>query len=120
MSSGLKSAADAQPQVLIAQSLPAVETILYTVPANTSVIVKNASICNQSSSATTVEISIIKAGGSLDATHRVVSGYSLAGNDSLPLRDLLGEHALGPGDAIAAGAGAATEVDFVLSGIVFA
>lgn len=120
MPSGLKTSGDAQPQVLISQELPAVETVLYTCPANTSVVLKNASICNQSGSSTTVEVSLIKAGGSLDSTHRIVSGYTLAGNDTLPLKDLLGEHVLGPGDVIAAGAGAATEVCFVVSGIVFA
>jgi hypothetical protein len=69
----------------------------------------------------TVYLSIVKVGGTVgDGTHRVLSNYSLAGNDTLPLKDYIGGAMLGPGDIIAGYASQATSVDFVLTGTVHA
>jgi hypothetical protein len=66
-----------------------------------------------------VFLSILKSGGTIgDNTHRVVSSYSLAANDSLSLKDYLGGAMLGPGDAIAGYSTTAGAVDVVISGTV--
>lgn len=119
-SSGLKTASDGLPQILVSQQLGTSETTLYTCPANTSAKIMNASLCNTTSSPVTVSLSLVKSGGTVgDGTHRIVSGFSLPANDTLALNDLLGGHVLGPGDKIAAVAGTATAVDAVISAVVF-
>jgi hypothetical protein len=71
--------------------------------------------------AITVYLSLVQAGGTVgDGTHRVISGYSLAANDTLPLKEYIGGAMLGPGDRIAAYAGTATAVDLVITGTVHA
>jgi len=114
-------AASISPQVILSQQLGTAETALYTVPAATSVKIAQGSLCNITATAVIVYLSIVKTGGTVgDGTHRVISGYSLAANDTLPLRDYLAGAMLGPGDIIAAYAGTASAVDIVLSGTVHA
>jgi hypothetical protein len=109
------------PQILVSQQLGTSDAAVYTVPASTSVKVATASVCNITASAVTVNLSLVQTGGTLgDGTHRVIAGYSLAANDSLSLKDLIGGAMLGPGDRIAAYAGTATAVDLVVTGTVHA
>lgn len=69
----------------------------------------------------TVYLSLVQTGGTIgDGTHRVIHAYTLAGNDTLPLKDLIGGAMLGPGDKIAGYAGTATAVDIVVTGTVHA
>lgn len=68
--------------------------------------------------AVTVYVSLVQSGGAVDATHRIISGFSLVANDTLSLRDYVDGAMLGPGDVIAAYAGTATAVDLVLTGTV--
>lgn len=71
--------------------------------------------------AVTVYLSVIKTGGEVgDNTHRVISSYSLAANDSLALKDYLGGAMLGPGDMISALAQYAGAVTAVITGTVHA
>lgn len=71
--------------------------------------------------ASTVFLSIVKAGGTVgDGTHRIISNYTLAANDTLSLRDYIAGAMLGPGDIIAGYASIATAVDLVVSGTVHA
>lgn len=113
------SATTISPQVLLSQQLSITEAALYTVPAATSVKIAQATLCNITASAVTVYLAIVKAGGTMgDGTHRVISGYSLAANDTLALKDYIGGAMLGPGDIIAGYASTATAVDIVLSATV--
>jgi hypothetical protein len=69
----------------------------------------------------TVYLSIVKSGGTMgDGTHRVLSSYNLAANDTLPLKDYISGAMLGPGDVIAAYASQANAVDLVITGTVHA
>ncbi|KRE72572.1 hypothetical protein [Arthrobacter sp. Soil762] len=68
----------------------------------------------------TVYLSIVQTGGAVDGTHRVIHAYTLAANDTLPLKDLIGGAMLGPGDRIAGYSGTATAVDIVVTGTVHA
>ena len=119
MSANLKALTSVTAGTLISQQLATAEAALYTVAAATTVKVAQGSLCNTTASPVTVYLSIVKAGGTMgDGTHRVVSGYSIAANDTLPLGDYIGGHMLGPGDIIAGYAGTATAVDLVVSGTV--
>lgn len=117
----LLAATSALPQVLASQQLPAAEAAIYTCPANSAVKIANASVTNVSGAAVTLGIAVVKNGGTIgDGTHKIVPAtYSLPAGDTLPLKDLLGGHVLGPGDVIAAVCSSATAADFVMSGTVF-
>lgn len=113
-------AASISPQVLVSQQLGVADAALYTVAAGQSVKVAHGVLCNVTGSAVTVYLSVIKSGGAVDSTHRVISGYSLAANDSLALSTYLAGAMLGPGDVIAGYAGTASAVDLVITGTVHA
>jgi hypothetical protein len=114
-------ASSISPQVLVSQQLGATEAAIYTAAAGQSVKVAHGALCNTTATAVIVYLSVIKAGGTLgDGTHRVISGYSLAANDTLSLKDYLAGAMLGPGDAIAAYASATAAVDLVVTGTVHA
>ncbi len=121
MSANIMAATSALPQVLYSGQMPNAEAALYTVPAATSVVLANASMCNVTAAAVTCSVAIVKSGGTVgDGTHKVVPiTYSLAAGNTLPLKDLIGNHMLGPGDIVAGVAGAASSIDFILSGTVF-
>ena len=109
------------PQALVSQQLGTTDAAVYTTAAGQSVKVAHGTLCNTTASAVTVYLSVVKSGGTVgDSTHRVISGYSLAANDTLSLKDYLSGAMLGPGDAIAAYAGTATAVDLVITGTVHA
>jgi len=114
-------AASISPQVIVSQQLGTSDAAVYTVAASTSVKVSQATLCNTTGTAVTVYLSLVQTGGTVgDGTHRVISGYSLAANDTLALADYIGGAMLGPGDKIAAYAGTATAVDLVVTGTVHA
>lgn len=95
-------------------------TTVYTVPANQAVKLSQGTVCNVSAAPVTVSLSLVPSGGTADGTHRVISGYSLAAGDTLPLGDYLAGHMLGPGDFISVTASAATAIDVIISGAVSA
>ena len=113
------AAASISPQVMVSQQLGTADASVYTVPAASSAKVAQASLCNITASPVTVYLSIVQTGGTVgDGTHRIISGYSLAANDTLPLNDYIGGAMLGPGDRIAAYASTAGAVDLVVTGTV--
>lgn len=119
MSSNIIAATSIVPQVLVSQQLGTSDAAIYTVPAATSVKIAQGTYCNVTASAVTVYLSIVKTGGTVgDGTHRVINAFSLAGNDTLSLRDYVNGAMLGPGDIVAGYAGTASAVDFVLTGTV--
>lgn len=119
MSANLKALTSVTAGTLVSQQLPTSETALYTVAAATTVKVAQGTFCNTTAAPVVVYLSIVKSGGTMgDGTHRVISGWSIDANDTLPLEDYIGGHMLGPGDVIAAYAGTATAVDIVISGTV--
>lgn len=113
------TAASVGPQVLVSQQLGTADVAVYTVASGQSVRVTQGTLCNVTGSPVNVSLSIVKAGGTVgDGTHRVISTYSLASHDTLPLREYIGDAMLGPGDIIAAFAGTAAAVDLVVTGVV--
>lgn len=64
------------------------ETQLYLVPAATSAVVSTITICNQTSSAATYRIAVVKSGGATSpaaALSWIVYGATVAGTDTTAL-----------------------------------
>ena len=91
-------------------------TQLFVATGNGTVTITHGTVCNNSGSAVTVSVAVLKNGDSLDGTHYAISGYSLAAGDTLSLRDYLVGALLGHGDAIWATAGVANALSVILSG----
>ena len=116
-SENLLAATSNLPKVLVSQQLANSETTQYTCPSSSAVRIATATLCNTSSSAVTVSVSLVKTGGSAGSSNRVLTSYSIAAYDSISLTEIYGAM-LGPGDFISAIASAATSVAFVLTGAV--
>lgn len=113
------TATNIAPQILAAVQLGITDVAVLTVPTAQSIKVAQATLCNTTATAVTVYLSLIPMGGTIGTTtHRVISGYSLAANDTLALDDYVAGAMLGPGDAIAAYASTAAAVDLVVTGTV--
>lgn len=93
-------------------------TTLYTVGASSTVKLASGTICNTSGTAVAVTVSILKSGDTADGTHAVISGYSLAANDTLSLREYIAGAMLGAGEAVSITVGTANVIDVVLTGAV--
>ncbi len=115
MVANLIHATENYPQVLVSQQLAATETNIYQCPANKSVVIDTATVCNTSGSTRTVYLSVVKAGGTAGASNRVAL-IELDPNDSCSVQELVGF--LGPGDFISGYASAATSVAICLRGAV--
>lgn len=115
----LKSIATVTPAVLASAQLAAGETTVYTVPANKAAKLAKMVLTNTSALAVVLSVSCVPSGGAVDGTHRIVSAFSLAAGDSIVVDELEGVW-LGAGDFLSVNASAATAVDVLLSGLVFA
>lgn len=108
----------AAPKVLYSGQLAnTTDNSLYSPAAGKSAVIKHATVCNTTGGAVTVTVRVVPSGGSADGTHVILSGYSLAAGDTLPLSDYLEGCCLAPGDSIHAQAGTANAVDVVISGV---
>lgn len=94
-----------------------IATTIYTVPALSAVKVATFTLTNQSASAVVVSVSVVPSGGSVDGTHQVVAGYSLAAGDSTVINEVAGA-LLDAGAFISLTAAAATAIDYLLTGAV--
>jgi hypothetical protein len=92
-------------------------TTIYTVPASSAVKIATAVLCNTSTAAVVVSVSVVPSGGSVDGTHLVVSNYSLAANDSTKLTELEGAM-LDAGAFIALTPSVSGVLDYLLTGAV--
>lgn len=107
------------PGVLASAQLASGATTIYTVPGSKAAKIAKLVLTNTSGSAVSVSVSLVPSGGSVDTTHRVVSGYNLAAGDSTAVSELEGVW-MGDGDFISVTAATASAVDVMLSGLVFA
>lgn len=92
-------------------------TTVYTVPASSAVKVATATLCNTSASAVTVSVSVVPSGGSVDGTHVVVSSYSLAGNDSMSITEIVGA-LLDAGAFVSITCSTGAVITYLLTGVV--
>jgi hypothetical protein len=84
--------------------------------AASTTTIAHGTLCNTTGSPVTVSIALVPAGGFVDGTHNVVSGYTLAANDTLSMRDYLTGAVLGLGDEIWITAGTANAITGVITG----
>jgi hypothetical protein len=107
------------PTVLASQQLVSGDTTIHTVATNKAVKVTKMVLTNVTAAAVTVSVAIVPSGGAVDGTHKVVSSYSLAANDSTVITEVEGVF-LGQGDFVSVNAGTGSAVDVLLNGLVFA
>jgi hypothetical protein len=115
----LYASTSAVPTLLSSSQLASGDNTIYTVPASKGVKLAKMVLTNVSGAAVVVSVSIVPSGGSVSTTHRVVSGYSLAAGDSTIISEIDGMM-LGDGDFVSVNSAAATAIDCVLSGVLFA
>lgn len=115
----LLSIASVTPKVLASAQLAAGDNAVYTVPASKAAKLATVVLCNTSASPVVVSVSLIPSGGTVDGTHRVISGYPLAAGDSITVNELAGAW-MGQGDSISVNAGSAAAVDVTVTGLEFA
>lgn len=89
-------------------------TTLYTAPASTTTIVKNIIVCNTTSSAATLTLSLVASGGSAGATNRIMSALEVTGNNTVAF-DLSG--VLATGDFISALQGTSSALTLHITGV---
>jgi len=72
---------------ILGQQAPSANTVttLYTVPSSTQTVVSTLSICNTNSSNITANVVFIPNGGSISSNSYVVSGATIAYNDTMLL-----------------------------------
>lgn len=115
MSVDLKSAATAVPK-LIAQSLAASDTVIYTCPAGVTATVRKIRVTNVDGSPRNVTLSIVNSGGVSGVTNRLMVGESVSNGVRV---DLGGGDVLNEGDFISGFAPSSTNVDVLISIIEF-
>ena len=108
-----------QGQILFSGQLSTITaTAIYTVPTGKTCKITSGTLCNISTAAVVVTVSLLKSGDTVDNTHRVISGYTLAGGGTLSLSDFLGGVMLAEGESVNVQAGTAAVIDVVLTGAV--
>lgn len=60
-------------------------TTLYTVPASTSVKLGSIVVCNTTSTAATLTLSVAATGGTAGATNQILSAYTIRPNDTITI-----------------------------------
>lgn len=103
------------PQVFASEQLTASEANVYQCPANSSVVIASASVCNTSGTTQTASLSVVKAGGTAGVANRVAI-INLEPNESTLVPELI--VLLGPGDFISGLASGASSVSITLTGSV--
>lgn len=90
------------------------EATLYTVPAATTVIVKQVVAANTSAAAATISLSLVPSGGAAGAANRLLGAVSIPANSSISL-DL--SQVMTAGDFLSGSQGTAAAVTLTISGV---
>lgn len=93
-------------------------TTVYTVPANSTVKIATATLCNSSAAAVAVTVNLVKSGGTAGVGNRIVSAYSLAAGNTFNLTEFLAGAMLAEGEFISVTAGAGAAITVALTGAV--
>jgi hypothetical protein len=115
----ITKAAAITPKVFFSGQLGDVnEDTLYTVPAASSAIIRQGTICNVTGATVSVSLNVMRSGQATGTlTHRVISAYPLAAGDTLSLADYVKGLTLGAGDFLTAQASSSAAIVIVLSGV---
>lgn len=108
-------------KILASGQVPAAstDTTIYTVPASSATKIASGALSNVSGAAVLISVSVVPSGGTVDSTHKIVAGYSLAAGDSTTLPELTGAF-LDAGAFISINASAAAAINYLLTGAVSA
>lgn len=106
------------PKVLASAQLASGDNTVYTVGTSKAALLDPLVLNNQSAAAVTLSVSVVPSGGTLDGTHRVISGYSLPAGGTLIVDEVKGW--LGAGDYISVNSGTGSVIDATLRGLEFA
>jgi hypothetical protein len=99
-------------------SAASTDTTVYTVPGSSAIKLATFSITNVTANPVTVSVSVSATGGTIsDGTHKVLSSYSLAANDSTKVTEVEGAM-LDTGAFISINASAATAINYLITGAV--
>lgn len=90
-------------------------TTEYTTPTSTTAIIDKFTATNTDASSRTLDVHLVPAGGSADATNKITSGLSIAAGASVDLPEMK-NHVLEAGDFISATASVASKVVIRASG----
>jgi hypothetical protein len=90
---------------------------ILTVAANHCVKLSTLALCNTSGSDTTVDVYVVPTGATAGDQHKIVTGYSLTGGDTLNLTGYVAGMMLGDGDKVWVKASVANVVNAVLTGV---
>ena len=103
-------------QLISPQALTATLAQYYEAPAQKRVIISKMTLSNVSAGVDTVDIHIVPAGGTADASNLLLKQKSLDSNQSFPVYQLEGQ-ILAPGDTVWAKAANVDAVLFMASGV---
>jgi len=103
-------------QLISPQALTATLAQYYEAPAQKRVIISKMTLSNVSAGVEMVDIHIVPAGGTADASNLLLKQKSLDSNQSFPVYQLEGQ-ILSPGDTIQAKAGTVDSVLIMASGV---
>lgn len=119
MTADLKTSSSLAGKILASSQVASASTntTVYTVPATSAARVATFSLTNVTASAVTVSVSVVPSGGTVDGTHSVVSGYSLAAGDSTKIVEVEGA-LLDTGAFISINAGTAAAINYLITGVV--
>ncbi|HET6916482.1 MAG TPA: hypothetical protein VFH56_10385 [Acidimicrobiales bacterium] len=116
----LNSITNVTPGILGSAQLASGDNTLFTVAAGKAAKLSPLILVNTSATASVaVSVSVIPAGGSVDGTHKVISGYTMQPGETVTVDELQGMW-LGDGDKVSVNAATAAVVDATLTGLVFA
>lgn len=89
-------------------------TTLYTVPADTTTIIKSIRICNNTATAATCRVFLVPSGGTADTTTCIFYDISIPGNDT---KADDGSHILETGGTLQVRSGTSSSITFTASGM---
>lgn len=106
------------PKILSSGLVAAGNASIYVVGANKASKISKLILCNISSAAVTLSVSLVPAGQLVDGTHRVVHNYSLMASDTLVIEEFEGMW-LGDSDRIVVSAATGDAIVATLNGLEF-
>lgn len=105
-------------QMVAPQQLTTSDAAYYTVPANTTGVIKRATFTNTSAGAVTITANVVAAGGSSSASNRIIDPQYvvLSAGQSYVSPELAGK-TMPPGTMLRMLAGAATSITVAVDGV---
>jgi len=105
-------------QMVAPQLLTGSAAVYYTVPANTTSVIKRATFTNTSNGAVTITVYIVAAAGSIGNGNTIISALPIAASGNVPyVSPELAGQTMPPGTTIQMLAGSASDITAYISGV---